>query len=124
VKYRRRPGSVTFALNDDYTVFNDEVATRNADALFPGMTGDQAIEFRKKFAVESAIPVAPFNLLTLTTVACAAARAVDKPGYYFLQTRFYARQVKHVLRRLSRRYLGQRATEIIFRSHRSRCTPQ
>jgi glycosyltransferase involved in cell wall biosynthesis len=116
VKYRMTSTSVTGGYDQDYRSINDFVAERHADILFPGMAATEALAFRRKFDPGSEAAVTPSDLTLLVSVAKATACGSKQPSHYFMQTRFFLRQIRSVTRRLSQRYLGKKITDVFDRT--------
>jgi glycosyltransferase involved in cell wall biosynthesis len=77
----------------------DLVAEQNAGALFPGMAGEAALKFRRKFVEGSGEQVSLADLAALWKIAAKAALAVGKPPAYFRSTKLFSRQRRELLRR-------------------------
>ncbi|HEX8833652.1 MAG TPA: glycosyltransferase, partial [Abditibacteriaceae bacterium] len=108
VRYRIRENSVTASLSHDFKEIDNEVALRNAASLFPGLSAEQAISWRKKFQRHSQNRVDFSDLWKMPRIAASAARSIDKPPSYFRRTKLYRRQRLVLLYKLLRQCLPGR----------------
>jgi hypothetical protein len=101
VQVRKHAANSTVAIVDYGPIF-DACAAMNADILFEGLTGAEAIDLRKKVehVWASEPPVTPSDLFLLRKAATMTARAAGKPADYFRKTELYSLQRNCIVRRL------------------------
>ncbi len=118
-KYRLLSSSVTGAMARDYDAIFDETARRNADILFSGMPGAEALALRRKLTPQSKDKVKLRDVIKLHKAATATALAAGKPASYFRSTKIYSKQQAILLRELIERNAGGRACLAVKRKIQS-----
>jgi glycosyltransferase involved in cell wall biosynthesis len=111
VKYRWRTASVSGQSAEQapetpsgrvYDALFDKMAVRNADILFSGIAGTDALELRHKVNSRSTqrLKVTLSDVVRFQQAATASALAVNKPPSYFRRTQLYSGQQRFLLRRI------------------------
>jgi glycosyltransferase involved in cell wall biosynthesis len=83
-----------------YDALFDEMAERNADILFSGISQSDAIELRQKVPPRSIRKGKALDLYKLRRAATLSALAVSKPASYFRSTELYQMQQRYLLRQI------------------------
>jgi glycosyltransferase involved in cell wall biosynthesis len=119
VLYRRHDLSKTGRVTDFY---GEEAAAHESAYLFPGLSGQQALELWRlthPHRIEDSGPVKIRHLLQLARAAKRFAKVCGKPDRYFQVTSTYKDQMYWLRRKLLRRWGLHRVTDLRFllRSH-------
>jgi glycosyltransferase involved in cell wall biosynthesis len=129
VKYRLRDSSVGAKSSQKcpksgrrvYDAVFDEMAVRNAEILFSGVSATDALDLRDKVNSRSPrkLKVRPIDVIKFRKAATASAVAVNKPRSYFRSTRLYRAQQRFLLLKIIKQNAAGRACLPVIRKIQS-----